>query len=67
MKSFHRIRPSRRRFPHRAARQGVIHASQALPAVLAALYHSLAAQDPDFAANFRRDPLGLKHGMDFLQ
>ena len=64
MRAYHRIRISRRRFPHRTARQGIIHASQALPHLLASLYQALADQDPDLAANFRSDPLGLKNEME---
>ncbi len=64
MKSYHRPRPSRRRFPHRAARQGIIHASQALPHLLELIYLALAEQDPALAASFRSDPLGLKNGRE---
>lgn len=64
MKPYLRSRPSRRRFSHRTARQGIIHASQALPHLLVSLYHALADQDPDLAANFRSDPLGLKNRME---
>jgi len=63
MKNHHRIRSTRRRFPHHAARQGAIHVSQALPAVLASIYHALVKEDPDFAEKFRLDPLGIKTGM----
>ena len=60
MKKHHRIRSHYRRFSHYAARQGVIHASQALPTVLASIYYALVKEDPDLAEQFRRDPLGLK-------
>jgi hypothetical protein len=60
MKKHHRIRIHRRRFSQDAGRQGIIHASQALPAVLAAFYQLLARQDPELAEQFRHDPLGLK-------
>ncbi len=46
--------------PELAARQGIIHASQAMPAVLASIYHALVKEDPDLAERFRRDPLGIK-------
>lgn len=62
MKKHHRARYHRRRFSHYVGRQGTIHASQALPAVLVAFYQSLVRQDPELAEQFRRDPLGLKTG-----
>lgn len=46
--------------PALAARQGIIHASQALPIVLASVYYALVKEDPDLAEQFRHDPLGLK-------
>lgn len=51
---------TRRRFSHYTGRQGIIHASQALPAVLAAFYHALVREQPELAEQFRRDPLGIQ-------
>jgi hypothetical protein len=64
MKKHHRVRTHQRRFSHYAARQGIIHASQALPAVLVAFYQLLVRQDLELAEQFRRDPLGLGTGGD---
>jgi hypothetical protein len=53
-------KPQGRRTRGHAPRCGLVHASQTIAHVLASFFHRLEASNPELAAEFRRDPLGIQ-------